>query len=124
MSDLGLGDPVAVEMGIGDAMLMDVRTFHYGSANTRAGEDGSDDDAGCRVQLSATFEEPLSIDACSAPGSDPSATIVLAPQATSVSFQQLQPGPDTGFTYELRPELRGKYVLGDFLPATPLSASI
>ena len=113
-------------MGVGDAMLMDVRTFHYGSANTRAGDDGSDDDVGCRVQLSATFEEPLTIAACSAPGSAPvanedSATVVLGPQATAVSLQQLQEGSDTGFTYELRPELRGKYVLGDFLPATQLS---
>ena len=95
VSDLGLGEPIAVEMGVGDAMLMDVRTFHYGSANTSHGGDDVDDDAGWRVQLSATFEEPM-------------------PLGTA----------DTGFTYELRDELRNKYVLGDFLPTVCRSACL
>ena len=95
VADLGLGEPIAVEMGVGDAMLMDVRTFHYGSANTSQGGDDVDDDAGCRVQLSATFEEPMPLDTA-----------------------------DTGFTYELREELRNKYVLGDFLSTACRSACL
>ena len=46
MNDLGLGDPMLMAMGDGDALLMDSRLFHYGSANTSNTP---------RAQLSATF---------------------------------------------------------------------
>ena len=114
VEDLGLGPPVAIEMEIGDAMLMDVRTFHYGSANTSTGKVGGDNDSGSRVQLSATFEEPPNTFAVCSSGTAGS-------DRSSATLQ----GPDTGFTYELREELRGKYILGDFLHPTStwLSAS-
>lgn len=107
VEDLGLGPPVAIEMGIGDAMLMDVRTFHYGSANTSTGGDDDENDVGSRVQLSATFEEPL-------PTSAVCSSATASNDCASATLQE----PDTGFTYELREELRGKYVLGDFLHPT------
>lgn len=118
VEDLGLGKPVAVEMKVGDAMLMDVRTFHYGSANTSSDCDG---DAVYRVQLSATFEEPLPQDTpCATAGGAPVADdqgslICLRSQGSSMS----RPAPKTGFTYELRDDLHGKFVLGDFLPNAP-----
>jgi len=45
---LGLGAPVAMELGAGDAMLVDYRTFHRGGANVSSK---------LRAQLYATFVE-------------------------------------------------------------------
>ena len=50
VADLGLDPPVAVEMAAGDAFLIDLRSFHFGSANTSKRT---------RAQLSATFREPV-----------------------------------------------------------------
>ena len=55
MRDLDLAEPVAVVQAAGDALLLDLRTFHFGAANTSEA---------LRVQLSATFREPA------APGDD------------------------------------------------------
>lgn len=48
VGELGLGEPVLMEMAAGDALLMDCRAFHYGAANTSVTP---------RAQLSATFRE-------------------------------------------------------------------
>ena len=42
-------EPVAIVQAAGDALLLDLRTFHFGSANRSER---------VRVQLSATFREP------------------------------------------------------------------
>lgn len=47
-ADLGLGTATSIELSIGDSMLMDFRTFHYGGANTSAFP---------RAQLYVTFRE-------------------------------------------------------------------
>jgi hypothetical protein len=129
VEELGLGEPIAIEMSAGDAMLMDVRTFHYGSANTStdssSGGGGGGgggggtvmEDAGCRAQLSATFEEPP-------PPPPHYATAESAEGGSGPALQQSQSQPQTsgdtvGFTYELREDLRGKYALADFLPQPP-----
>ena len=73
----------------GDALLLDLRTFHFGTANR----------SDCvRVQLSATFREPRAPDVDHAPGGN----------ARESDYN--------GFTYELREELLGRRTLGDFLP--------
>lgn len=85
VADLGLPLAVAVELSAGDACLMDCRAFHCGGANVSHVP---------RAMLSATFEnEPTR------PSTGDSGSSAARP---------------TGFTYELREDLAGRFVLGDF----------
>ena len=79
---------------VGDALLLDLRAFHFGTAN-RSGR--------ARVQLSATFREPTALCAAAVAGGGDSGDSTLA-------------GGGDGFTYALREELVGRRTLGDFLP--------
>ena len=86
---LGLREAVAVEMGAGDAMLLDLRTFHFGTRNASGAT---------RVQLSATFRETAAAEA-----------------AADAQVAAVDSDAGDGFTYALRPELVGKRTLGDFV---------
>ena len=92
-SAVPLGESLSVEMGTGDALLLDCRTFHYGGAN----QSGT-----WRAQLSATFRE---IDHGEMAGIDGNSL-------------HTSPAGDEGFTHVLLPGLAGKYQLGDFLDQT------
>jgi hypothetical protein len=98
VAELGLPDPVAVEMGSGGAALMDCRAFHFGAANTSAIP---------RALLSATFESP-------AAAGTPSACTGPALGATSGGLLD-EEGDPSGFTYEIRGDLAGRYSLADFV---------
>ena len=91
---LHLGEPLAFEMSTGDALLLDCRTFHFGGAN---------ESTAWRAQLSATFREPVR------------ALVEAAPEGIP---EDAGTSGDEGFTYALRPELMGRYTLGDFLLPT------
>lgn len=100
--------PVVVAMSAGDAMLMDCRAHHFGTANTSTRS---------RVQLSATFRQPgrhrppEAKGARGAPGAGDESGAELGLDLA----QQLTGDAGEGFTYELRPELAGKHKLGDFV---------
>ena len=81
--------PPRIVQAAGDALLLDLRAFHFGTANR----------SDCaRVQLSATFREPT------------------APDVDDALGDNARGGDYDGFTYELREELVGRRTLGDFLP--------
>ena len=89
-----LGESLAVEMGVGDVLLLDCRTFHLGGAN---------ESTKWRAQLSATFRDARGDAHVDGPS-----------QGATQSDQH-----DEGFSYQLRPELVGRYCLGDFLAQMP-----
>jgi len=101
--ELGLAEPVAVELRVGGVALMDCRAFHYGGANKSSVP---------RALFSATFQgEDEDKGKYGSAGCHADATTVAA-SARGAGGAGDEP---SGFTYEIHDDLAGRYTLADFL---------